>query len=126
MDAFSQLAEQGGEVLILVVLPLTIFCLAVFYLLGFSRQEMELRIKGTCFGAFGLVVGLLMGASREPVVSNTLPLLISIITVLITYLYETKADPKPAKEYLLSARILLWHGVWQLLWCGPPGTRSSS
>src|SRR5262245_65108898 len=56
----------------------------------------------TAFITFGTVCGILVGASRAPVVSGALPLVIAMVTVFITFIVEKKDQDDIRRLYMLA------------------------
>ena len=98
---FEQFFSSSVTAFILVVLPTAIICFLAYCALSLPMLSAA-RIQTVSFAAFGTIIGMLMGASREPMVGSTLPLLISFVTVYITYISEKQSSDEARNIYIIS------------------------
>ena len=117
-DLFSQLFSSVTKVGILVIIPLGVTAGVTYWLvrifqrrwLAQNTNEQLLQssfppaltaIGAASFYTFGAVTGLFVGASRNSVLDGTLPLIIAIVTVFITYLTDKSNDGVAKRAYMI-------------------------
>jgi hypothetical protein len=109
--------DTYGYILLNVAFPIAISVLAVGLVLWlpFSRftvpkPKFELATFIFVFGLLGAVVGIVTGASREPVIGFVLPALLTLITGFLTSAYTSHkglAELRPVVPYCLIALLFL-------------------
>jgi hypothetical protein len=101
-DILAQFLTYAYTGIMLGLAP-TLLLTGLFYLALrlFARNLTDASVP-SAFITFGTVCGILMGASRQPVVSGALPLVISMVTLFITFIVEKKDQSDIRRLYMLS------------------------
>lgn len=97
-ELFIELGPHFKNALLLGLLPIILATLLAISFLWAVKSKIEL-IKGSysiviSFTALGAMLGVFIGASREPVVGAALPALITLISGLMVYLFSKKEMTK--------------------------------
>jgi hypothetical protein len=101
-DEFFRLWTYFTSAVILGLLPVVIMSALTAAAMSVSGDLRKNRTIASAFTAFGSVVGILAGASREAVIGEALPLIIPIVTVYITYLNDRKPAGHKDSGYLYA------------------------
>lgn len=98
-----------------VLLPaLSFISVGVVLVYLVAKYISKVRIKGqgaliAAFGVLGGVVGIMVGASRTPVVGTVLPGILTFVTGLLAYLFskEHLSEWRPVIPFCIVAMLLL-------------------
>jgi hypothetical protein len=94
--------QYFASALIFGVLPTLIISSVSFLAVRAIDKRGANAAIATAFSAFGSVIGILTGASREPVLGGMLPLILSMVTVFITFIVERKNSVGVKNNYMIA------------------------
>jgi uncharacterized membrane protein YoaK (UPF0700 family) len=101
-DKLYELLEYSYTGFVLGLVP-TLLMTVLFYLsLRLLRHAPKDASVPSAFTAFGTVCGIMVGASREPVISAAFPLVFAMVTLFITFVVEKKDQDEIRRMYMLS------------------------
>lgn len=100
--ALNAIIILSPAVLFSLILSITI---ARLYARFFSKSVWPFTVLLLIFSLFGAMIGIFVGASRQPIISNTLPPIIALVS---GYIVLTKSNGIPSRTRLVfPAGVLL-------------------
>lgn len=104
-SVFWAFVQNSYKAFVLGVAPTILVPGIVLIVLRLFVKDLKLAVIPASFATFGTVSGMLLGGSRQAVVSGALPLIVAMVTLFITFIVEKKDQDETRQIYMLSLLV---------------------
>ena len=116
-DVAIALVENSYKGFVLGAIPALLPAGVIYIAARLLGKTSDHVTTAMAFATFGTVCGILVGASRQPVVGAFLPLILPMVTLFVTFIVEKKGDAQLRATYMLSLIAFFYRNLlWRILW----------